>query len=175
MWFQALEFAVSCTVSKYIFYCGRKSRSSYTFRTLWGDQCLDAVACEGFRLVRPAWMMCLEILIGSAWCGLESLRVLNEKKVPGITCMPWYKINWGEDLRAPTWGYGFFLTNNPPHCCIYTTRCFACVYARSSRCHLTHTAVADGTTCKPESVVSSAVADGTTCMPESVVHIYSAT
>ena len=31
-------------------------------RTLWSDQCLDAVACEGSRLIRPAWMLCLEIL-----------------------------------------------------------------------------------------------------------------
>ena len=30
IWFQALEFAVSCTVAKYIFYCGRKGRISYS-------------------------------------------------------------------------------------------------------------------------------------------------
>ena len=29
-------------------------------RTLWGDQCLDAVACEGSRLIRPARMLCLK-------------------------------------------------------------------------------------------------------------------
>ena len=28
--------------------------------TLWGDVCLDAVACEGSRLIRPARMLCLE-------------------------------------------------------------------------------------------------------------------
>ena len=27
--------------------------------TLWGDQCLDAVACEGSRLIRPARVLCL--------------------------------------------------------------------------------------------------------------------
>ena len=31
-------------------------------RTLWSDQCLDAVACEGSRLIRRTWMLCLEIL-----------------------------------------------------------------------------------------------------------------
>ena len=31
-------------------------------RTLWGDRCLDAVACEGSRLIRPTWMLCLERL-----------------------------------------------------------------------------------------------------------------
>ena len=30
--------------------------------TLWGDQCLDAVACEGSRLIRPIWLLCLERL-----------------------------------------------------------------------------------------------------------------
>ena len=29
-------------------------------RTLWGDQCLDAVACEGSRLIRPTRTLCLE-------------------------------------------------------------------------------------------------------------------
>ena len=28
-------------------------------RTLWGDQCLDAVACEGSRSIRPARVLCL--------------------------------------------------------------------------------------------------------------------
>ena len=28
---------------------------------LWSDQCLDAVAREGSRLIRPAWMLCLKI------------------------------------------------------------------------------------------------------------------
>ena len=27
---------------------------------LWGDQCLDAVAREGSRLIRPIWLLCLE-------------------------------------------------------------------------------------------------------------------
>ena len=33
-------------------------------RTQWDDQCLDAVACEISidRLIRPAWMLCLERL-----------------------------------------------------------------------------------------------------------------
>ena len=31
-------------------------------RTLWSGQCLDAVACEVSRLIRPTWMLCLEIL-----------------------------------------------------------------------------------------------------------------
>ena len=31
-------------------------------RTLWGDQCLDAVTCKGSRLIRPTWMLCLELL-----------------------------------------------------------------------------------------------------------------
>ena len=30
-------------------------------RTLWSDQCLDAVGCESSRLTRPAWMLCLKI------------------------------------------------------------------------------------------------------------------
>ena len=29
---------------------------------LWSDQCLDAVAREGSRLIRPTWMLCLERL-----------------------------------------------------------------------------------------------------------------
>ena len=29
-------------------------------RMLWGDQCLDAVACEGSGLSRPAQTLCLE-------------------------------------------------------------------------------------------------------------------
>ena len=35
-------------------------------RTLWGDQSLDAVACEGSinRLIRPARVLCLEGLLG---------------------------------------------------------------------------------------------------------------
>ena len=36
-------------------------------RTLWGDQCLDAVAGEGSRLIRPTWMLCLEKTLG--WFG----------------------------------------------------------------------------------------------------------
>ena len=30
---------------------------------LWGDQCLDAVACEGSRLIRPIWLLCVERLL----------------------------------------------------------------------------------------------------------------
>ena len=40
-------------------------------RTLWSDQCLDVVACEGSRLIRPTWTLWLEIystLIGR-WLG----------------------------------------------------------------------------------------------------------
>ena len=29
---------------------------------LWCDQCLDAVTCEGFRLIRPIWLLYLERL-----------------------------------------------------------------------------------------------------------------
>ena len=29
-------------------------------RTLWGYQCLDAVAYKISRLIRPAWILCLE-------------------------------------------------------------------------------------------------------------------
>ena len=29
---------------------------------LWGDQCLDAVACDGSRLIRPIWLLCVERL-----------------------------------------------------------------------------------------------------------------
>ena len=29
-------------------------------RTLWGELCLDAVACEGCRLIQPTRMLCLE-------------------------------------------------------------------------------------------------------------------
>ena len=32
-------------------------------RTLWDDQCLDAVACEGSRLIRATWFLCVEILL----------------------------------------------------------------------------------------------------------------
>ena len=32
-------------------------------RTLWGDQCLDAVACEGSRLIRATWFLCVERLL----------------------------------------------------------------------------------------------------------------
>ena len=42
--------------------------------TPWGDQCLDAVACKGSGLIRPAWVLCLGILqvdsVGSGCCGL---------------------------------------------------------------------------------------------------------
>ena len=31
-------------------------------QTLRSDQCLDAVACEGSRLIRTTWMLCLELL-----------------------------------------------------------------------------------------------------------------
>ena len=32
-------------------------------RTLWGDQCLDAAACEGSRLIGPIWwLLCLKRL-----------------------------------------------------------------------------------------------------------------
>ena len=31
-------------------------------RTLWGDQCLDAVAWEDSRLIRAIWLLCLERL-----------------------------------------------------------------------------------------------------------------
>ena len=31
-------------------------------RTLWSAQCLDAVAFESSRLIRPTWMLCLERL-----------------------------------------------------------------------------------------------------------------
>ena len=44
--------------------------------TLWGDQCLDAVACEGStgvrRLIRPTWMLCL----GGLW--VDSVRELMQ-------------------------------------------------------------------------------------------------
>ena len=30
---------------------------------LWGDQCLDAVACKGSRLIRPIWLLCVERLL----------------------------------------------------------------------------------------------------------------
>ena len=29
-------------------------------QTLWGDQCLDVVACEGSRSIRPARVLCLK-------------------------------------------------------------------------------------------------------------------
>ena len=29
--------------------------------TLWGDQCLDAEACEGSRLIGSTWMLCSEL------------------------------------------------------------------------------------------------------------------
>ena len=29
-------------------------------RTLWGDQCFDAVACEGSRSICPARVLCFE-------------------------------------------------------------------------------------------------------------------
>ena len=31
-------------------------------RMRWGEQCLDAVACEGSRLIRPLWLLCVERL-----------------------------------------------------------------------------------------------------------------
>ena len=58
-------------------------------RTLWGDQCLEAVACEGSRLIRPAWILCLEIL-NVDWTLIGPLGVLwgfyiTEVKQPGCT------------------------------------------------------------------------------------------
>ena len=49
--------------------------------TLWGDQCLDAVACEGSRLIWPIWLLCLERLLSfstcSGCCGLRSPRTIS--------------------------------------------------------------------------------------------------
>ena len=43
---------------------GSRPTTQTLTRVLWGDQCLDAVACEGSitRLIRPTWMLCLERL-----------------------------------------------------------------------------------------------------------------
>ena len=41
---------------------------------LWDDQCLDAVACEGSRLIRPIWLLCLERHFDSACSGCCGLR-----------------------------------------------------------------------------------------------------
>ena len=45
-------------------------------RTLWSDQCVDAVACKGSRLIWPMWLLCLERIevhtAGSGCCGLRN-------------------------------------------------------------------------------------------------------
>ena len=38
------------------------TRTRTRTQTLWGDRCLDAVACEGSGLIWPARMLCLEEL-----------------------------------------------------------------------------------------------------------------
>ena len=55
-------------------------------QTPWSDQCLDAVAGEGSRFIRPPWMPCLEILnvdwtligpLGMLWGKLWGTAVYN--------------------------------------------------------------------------------------------------
>ena len=44
--------------------CAEPLRLTLTLiRTLWGDQCLDAVAREGSRLIKLIWLLCLERLL----------------------------------------------------------------------------------------------------------------
>ena len=52
-------------------------------RTLWGDRCLDAVACQGYRLIWPARMLFLE--------GLEVYSI-GGRPAEGMLCLgavPW--------------------------------------------------------------------------------------
>ena len=52
-------------------------------RTPWGDQLLDAVACEGYRLIRPARMLCLEELFERS----EFLIATSKKKKTDCLCV----------------------------------------------------------------------------------------
>ena len=70
-------------------------------RTLMSDQCLDAVACEGSRLIHPTWILCLEGLqvdsAGSGCCGVLYNNI-------SIT-------NWGQDLLTLIRAYGCFFAS----------------------------------------------------------------
>ena len=58
------------------------SRNRTRTRTLWGDQCLDAVACEGSRLISPARMLlCLEGLPSTNVMMVGGMRTVVEKHV----------------------------------------------------------------------------------------------
>ena len=39
--------------------CSTRTLTLTLIGTLWGDQCLDAGACEGFWLIRPIWSLWL--------------------------------------------------------------------------------------------------------------------
>ena len=53
--------------------------------TLWGDQYLDSVACEGSRSIRPIWLLCsgrLEVdSAGSGCCGFRNPRTIGTTAV----------------------------------------------------------------------------------------------
>ena len=51
-------------IGYYVPLCTRTAQRTDTDtpQTLWGDQCLDDMACEGSMLIRPTLMLCLEIL-----------------------------------------------------------------------------------------------------------------
>ena len=69
--------AVYCCTSLDIIVDGRRGKNEkYVIMTtldpnptqtligmLWGDQWSDAVACEGSRLIRPIWLLCVERLL----------------------------------------------------------------------------------------------------------------
>ena len=61
---------------------------------------MDAVACEGSRLIRLTWMLCLERLrwLDVDWAGSGCCGVLYNLD----------KTNWVYALGTPIWGYGFF-------------------------------------------------------------------
>ena len=61
--------------------CSTRTLTLTLIGTLWGDQCLDAVACGGARLIRPIWLVCLERLhvdsVGPGCGGSRNPRTLG--------------------------------------------------------------------------------------------------
>ena len=66
---------------------------------------MDAVACEGSRLARPAWMLCSEIR-SVDW------TLIGPARDAVVYCVTKTKTNWVYALNTPIWGYVFFLLSD---------------------------------------------------------------
>ena len=71
-------------------------------RRLWSNQCLDAVACEGSRLIHTTWMLCLKIL------NVNWMLIGLARDAMGHCITPLDKIIWVYALNTSIWGHGMF-------------------------------------------------------------------